>query len=167
MDLNQLLIFLVSAVAIAFVILANRLITGARTARINGRDAALRRFRLDFPGFECGAALISADLKAALLAPEQPGDGHIGLVHVMGDKLITRLLDSGDIAGAKLEPDEANGDGPALDLHLKDLSLPRVRIPLGDGRQPHEAEDWLARLDRLTPTGNLVERKTEVDQHGN
>lgn len=160
MDLEQFLVFAGSAIGIAFVVLANRLITGARTAHIEGREAAMARFRLDFPEFECDAALISDDLKTALLTPEQPVGNAIGLVRVMGDKLITRMLVPGTIARARLDGEGDHNSGPALDLRLNDLSLPHVKIGLGEDRDPEEIAVWLKRLEQL------ADENMEVRDHG-
>lgn len=134
------LIALTSVLAVALLVGLNWLIGGWRPLRIEDRAAAAERYRQDYWDDAVSDAACDDDGRAALLILE--GAEAIGLVAVLGDKMVTRRLERGMVKAATLD-----GEG-RLSLVLADFVLPCVRLTL---RSEQAARDWHGRLLHLAP----------------
>ncbi len=101
-------------------------------------DEALVRLRLaqDWQDFEAARVWLAADAQAAL-ATDAGGTPRLGLIYGFGDKLPSRLIGPGEVAGATLA-------GGVLAFTLHDFARAHFRLPAGDDAAP-----WLARLRAL------------------
>lgn len=117
---------------VSAVVLLAHLTGGSETARIASADAALDRFRLDHPDTAPRSILITDDQRGALLELD---DG-VGVVTVLGDKTLTRLLTPSSLR-------RVTADERGLHLRLRDPAAPRLDLALGD---LHQRATWLARL---------------------
>ena len=114
----------VVAVGIALVVLAVHLSGGSRVAEIANANAALDRFLIDFPEAEALRCILSIDRRDAVL---ELADGHVGLVHAIGSKYLTRFVNRGEMA-AMPSATEAGG----VDLDTGDITWPRAHMRFAD-----------------------------------
>jgi hypothetical protein len=117
---------------VAAVVLLTHLTGGSEKARIDTEDAALARFRLDHPDAAPRAVALTDDRLGALLLL----DRGVGVVAVLGDHTLTRLLTPGGLRRVR-------ADAGGLHLRLRDPAAPRLDLALSD---PHARAIWLARL---------------------
>ena len=109
----------------------------ATPARIVDTDAAIQRFRLDYPDDEVVEALVDAEGASALLLLE---GGSLVLVSVLGDRFVVRKLRAGAVKALRIEP-------TLLGLSLDDLTFPSATIRL---EQSETRSVWVDRLSALT-----------------
>ena len=129
---------LVAVVAggIALVVLAVHLSGGSRVAEIADADAALDRFRMDYPEVEALRCILSSDRRDAVL---ELADGHVGLVHAIGSKYLTRFVTRGEMA-AVASAAEAGG----VDLDTGDITWPRAHMRFADSETARTVADMFA-----------------------
>ncbi len=82
-------------------------------------EAVLRRFRIDYPGFESRSVILSEDKKTAILLSYD--DSEAGLVTSIGAHSLTRLLNAQLIKSLQVN------DGQ-VKLELNDMTLPKVEF---------------------------------------
>ena len=87
------------AVGIALAVAAVHFTGGSRRASIFSEDEALQRFLLDFPAENAEAVRLTFDGKAAFISLRGPGTGIVG---VIGDKFLTRIVSARDIKSLTL-----------------------------------------------------------------
>ncbi len=112
-----------------------------KSVLISSASEVVDHLRKDAPLFRQSDAIISADRKAAM-AVNTKGD-LIALVFVMGDKLVTKLLDGNE----QVQPMLVGGrDDKPLSLHLKidDFAVPKVDIALGTCKEGDSVLRWVA-----------------------
>jgi len=97
-------------------------------------DAVARRLECEVQGFRPGQAAFSADGRAALI--EDAAHGDLYLVVQRGTAMVSRRL------SRKLLK-ETRADDATLSLRLRDFTLRRAVLGLGD------AQTWRARLEEL------------------
>ena len=115
-------------VGIALIVLVVHLTGGSRPALIDGEEMAGTRFSVDYPEAVVQRCIVSSDRRDAVL---ELADGHVGLVHAIGSKYLTRLVNRGEMAAS------ANRTEPGVvDLDTGDITWPRARL--------HFADDQLA-----------------------
>lgn len=138
--MENLLFLLASVLAVALLVGLNWLIGGWRALRLEDEAAAVSRYRQDYWDDAVSGTARDENGRAALMTLE--GADAIGLVALLGDKMVTRRLDRGMVKAATLD-----GEG-RLVLMLADFVLPRVTLTL---RSEQAARDWHGRLLRLAP----------------
>jgi hypothetical protein len=111
-------------VGIALVVLVVHLTGGSRIAEIAGKGAAVERFRIDFPDVEVIRCIISSDRRDAVL---ELSDGHVGLVHAIGSKYLTRFVNRGEMAAMPSAKEEG-----VVDLYTGDITWPRAHMHFAD-----------------------------------
>jgi hypothetical protein len=126
----------VVAVGIALVVLAVHLSGGSRVAEIADADAALDRFRIDYPEVEALRCILSSDRRDAVL---ELADGHVGLVHAIGSKYLTRFVTRGEMAAVA----SATEDG-GVDLNTGDITWPRAHMRFADSETARMVADMFA-----------------------
>jgi hypothetical protein len=124
---------IISVAGVAAVIALTWAVGWGRAEKLASLDAAAARFRVDFPAAEVKGGALGKDGRAAVL---DLGDG-FGLVTVLGDEFVTRMLRAEDIAAKSGENE--------LVFTLPDPTLPRVRLAL----EPDDAAQWLARVTKV------------------
>jgi hypothetical protein len=107
----------------------------SRPAIVSGPDQARARFLLDFPDENPGEVVISADGRAAFIAL---AGGRTGLVHAMGDRFLTRILERRSIRAVQREPDGV------LAVRLDDFTLPAERARFSSAADAAKVSNWLA-----------------------
>jgi hypothetical protein len=107
----------------------------SRQALVSEAEQARARFLVDFPDEATGEVVVSADGKAAFIA--LPG-GRTGLVHAIGDRFLTRILEPGMVRAVRRE-----GDG-GLTLMLEDFTLPAERARFLNAADAAKVSNWLA-----------------------
>lgn len=123
------------------IVLAIHLTGGTITAAFDSEASARRRFAEDFPGVEAGSVLLTANRQAAVL--DLPG-GAAGIVYAIGDRFLTRYLDSGaqytagpaGDATISLRLDDISwrgGDFTFASVAERDKALALLRIPAAGG----------------------------------
>ncbi|MHA6289578.1 hypothetical protein [Maricaulis sp. CAU 1757] len=135
--LTSVLVLFGSALGIAVMVALNARLGLSRPARLAGLDEALRRLDDDAVGFEPGEAVIGKEGRAALV--ENGETGGLALLLAHGSDFVIRYIGPGQVRAVRRD---AEGE---LEIRLKDFSLPRVRIDLGDA---DVAEAWAGRLDK-------------------
>jgi len=96
---------------------------GSRIARLADARAALERFTVDFPDLCPGATYLTADGRAAFL---DLGQGRTGVVQVIGDRFLTRIVTPADVDLANLE------ESKVLSLRFKDFTWRGGRFAFAD-----------------------------------
>ncbi len=92
-------------VGVGGVVLAIHLTGGTIDATMKSSEAAAKRFAEDFPDLPTRDVILTSDRKTAFLSA---GGSQVGMVHVIGDRFLTRLLTAESpisvhvAAGAKL-----------------------------------------------------------------
>lgn len=109
-------------VGVSLVVLLVHLTGGSRLAEIANAEQATARFLIDYPEAAVERGIVSADRRDAVL---ELGDGHVGLVHVVGSNFLTRFVSRGEMAA------RASGQG-AVDLLTHDLTWPRAHMTFSD-----------------------------------
>jgi hypothetical protein len=99
-------------VGITAAVLAVHLTGGSVKARLAGPDQARGRFAEDFPDEAVSAVHITSDAGTAFLELAQ---GRVGIVQVLGDKFLTRIVAPKDIA-------RINGAGSTVSIDLNDFT---------------------------------------------
>jgi hypothetical protein len=102
---------------------------------ISGADQARARFLVDYPGEQPGEIVVSNDGKAAFIAL---AGGRTGLVHAMGDRFLTRILEPRVVRSV-----ERGSDG-VLTLRLDDFTLPAEHARFFDAADAAKVTNWLA-----------------------
>jgi hypothetical protein len=126
-----------SALAVAGLVVLNRLIGGWSPAVLGDLQAAGGRLAEDVVGFEPGEGACAADGRAALVL--EAGGERLGLVLTRGDRTVTRVFRPGEV-------DAVSRDGAALDFRFSDFTLPRARAIMADEA---EAEAWRSKIARF------------------
>lgn len=121
------------------VVLAVHLSGGSAPARLDGAEAARRRFAVDFPDLEPGRIHVTATGDAALLAL---GDGRAGIVRAVGGKFLTRVVAGPDLAG------EPQAEGATVRLRLRDVTWPGGDFTFDGADEAGAAARLLAALRR-------------------
>ena len=106
----------------------------SRPARIAGSEAARARFLVDYPGEQTGEIAISEDGGAAFIAL---AGGRTGLVHAIGARYVTRILEPAAVKAVKCD-----GNG-GLALRLKDFTLPAQRARFKSAADAAKVSNWL------------------------
>ena len=96
---------------------------GSRTARLADARAALERFTVDFPDLRPGATYLTTDGGAAFL---DLGQGRTGVVQVIGDRFLTRIVTPADVDLASLV------ESKVLSLRFKDFTWRGGRFAFAD-----------------------------------
>ncbi|MBZ9738306.1 MULTISPECIES: hypothetical protein [unclassified Mesorhizobium] len=115
---------------------------GSRKARLADAAQARERFAQDYPDEEVTAVRLTSDGQAAFL---ELGRGRLGIVQVIGDCFLTRVVAPGDVAA--LTSDAAN----AITLRLADFTWKGGRFTFADAG---DAKAVLARLQPQTLSGD-------------
>jgi len=98
---------------------------------------AAKRFHEDHPGLTVSSGIVSQDHRAALLEINEDSRLALGIVTVLGDKWVTRVIDTD---GAILA---SNEDG--ILLTIPDITFPPLNISL----QGKDADYWLSLNRRI------------------
>ena len=112
----------VVGIGIAAIIIAVHLMGGTVVAEFTSLDEAIDRFRIDYPEAKVAACHISKKRRDAVL---ELADGHVGLVHAIGSKYLTRLIRGGQMAA------RATGTG-TVEIDTHDITWPRARMEFED-----------------------------------
>lgn len=126
----------VVSVGIGLVVLVVHLTGGSRIAEIANENAALERFRIDFPEVEVTRCIISRDRRDAVLCLT---DGHVGLVHAVGSKFLTRFVNRGEMAASASAAEEG-----VVDLNTGDITWPRAHMHFADNETAQTVADMFA-----------------------
>jgi hypothetical protein len=102
------------AVGIALAVAAVHFTGGSRQASISSKDEALQRFLLDFPAEKAEAVRLTSNGQAAFISLHRAGTGIVG---VIGDKFLTRIVSSRDIKSLTLT-------GNTVSIRFRDLTWP-------------------------------------------
>lgn len=113
MSLGLLVVMVV--VGVSGVVLIVHLTGGSRRARLADEAAARARFGVDYPDLAIVAVHLTKEGDAAFLALN---DGRVGIVAAIGDRFLTRLIATHDLAGAP------RVSGATLALRLRDFTWP-------------------------------------------
>lgn len=101
---------------------------GSRTARLADTGQVLDRFAVDFPDLRAGAVRLTENGDTAFIELDR---GHIGIVHVIGDRYLTRAVTPAEIEFAELDADAV------LTLRLKDFTWRGGRFVFADTAAAH------------------------------
>lgn len=107
----------------------------SRPAFIAGADQARARFLVDYPDEQPGDIVVSKDGKAAFIAL---AGGRTGLVHAIGDRFLTRILERRAVRSVQ------RGSDGVLTLRLDDFTLPAEQARFSDAADAAKVTDWLA-----------------------
>ncbi|EHK54870.1 hypothetical protein [Allomesorhizobium alhagi] len=122
------------AVGIALAVAAVHFTGGSRQASISSKDEALQRFRIDFPAENADAVRLTLDGKVAFISLHGAGTGIVG---VIGDKFLTRIVSARDIKGLKLA-------GNKVSIRFRDFTWPGGDFVFAE---PSEAREVAEALD--------------------
>jgi hypothetical protein len=109
---------------IALIVLVVHLTGGSRPAELGSEQDALERFAIDYPEVAISRCILSTDRRDAVLETD---DGHVGLVHAIGSKYLTRFVNRGEIAAS---PSAVKAG--AVDLDTGDITWPRAELHFDD-----------------------------------
>jgi hypothetical protein len=112
----------VVGIGIAAIVIAVHLMGGTAVAEFTSSDEAIDRFRIDYPETNVVACHISRNRRDAVL---ELADGHVGLVHAIGSKYLTRSIRGGEMAARSTETGTVE-----IDTH--DITWPRARMEFED-----------------------------------
>ena len=87
------------AIGITLAVAAEHFTGGSQEASIADEGEALRRFLLDFPAEKAESVRLTSDRKAAFISLYGSGTGIVGVV---GDKFLTRIVSARDIRSLML-----------------------------------------------------------------
>lgn len=108
----------IAVAGVAFLVVLAWRLGALKTARLTDGDAASARFAQDFPILKPSHIFVSSDGTAALL---DVGEGNVGAVIAVGDRLATRLWRCGDLIGVTSE-------GDRLVIETRDMTCPHIRL---------------------------------------
>ncbi|MCI5073779.1 hypothetical protein [Oricola sp.] len=114
----------VVASGIAVIVLVVHLTGGSRVAEIADERAALERFAIDYPDVDVTRCILSQDRCDAVLELD---DGHVGLVHAIGSKYLTRFVNRGEMSATT-----SSSEAGAVELNTGDITWPRARLHFAD-----------------------------------
>jgi hypothetical protein len=112
--MSLLVLVAIVAVGIALAVAAVHFTGGSRQAGISSEDEALQRFLLDFPAENAGAVRVTSDGKAAFISLHGSGTGIVG---VIGDKFLTRIVSARDVKSLTLA-------GNTVSIRFRDFTWP-------------------------------------------
>lgn len=111
--MSILVLVIVVAVGITGIVVAVHATGGTTTVRLANGDAAIKRFHEDFEAEAIKAVVLSSDHETAFLWLE---NNRIGIVHAIGDRYLTRIVEAKDIRGIELTGESS------LVLGLRDMT---------------------------------------------
>lgn len=85
-------LFLFGSIGVVIVLISIILMGWSSESKIENWEQAAKLMKADYPELTIEAGLISIDNRAALLQVSQPYSSNLGLVTVLGDKWVTRLI---------------------------------------------------------------------------
>ncbi len=130
------LLVIIVVVGIAAVVIAVHMTGGSRIATLADEGAARERFAVDYPDLPVQSVWLTSDGKAAIL---ELADGRAGIVHAMGGKFLTRIVNPSDVAGAP------RASGSRLMLRLRDFTWPGGIFEFSDAAEAAMAEALVSR----------------------
>jgi hypothetical protein len=107
----------------------------SRPARIGDAEVARARFLVDYPGEQTGEIAVSDDGRAAFIAL---GGGRTGLVHAIGARYVTRILQPQAVRAVNCD-----GSG-GLALRLRDFTLPAEHAKFASASDAAKVSNWLS-----------------------
>ncbi len=107
----------------------------SRPARLANAGQARARFLLDYPDETIGDIVLGKDGKAAFISLT---GRRIGLVHAIGDRFVTRILERRVVRAIEHE------GGEALVLKLDDFTLPKERAVFSNAADAAKVSHWLS-----------------------
>ena len=110
-------------VGISMAVAAVHFTGGSRTTRLADTRQALERFAVDFPDLGPGTVQLTENGDTAFIELDH---GHIGIVHVIGDRYLTRIVTPAEIETAELDTNAV------LTLRLKDFTWRGGRFVFAD-----------------------------------
>lgn len=108
---------------VALIVLLVHLTGGSKGAEIESEETAFARFAIDYPEAKPVRCIVSSDRRDAVL---ELADGHVGLVHAIGSKYLTRLVNRGEMAA------RPGADSAGVDLSTGDITWPRAKMHFAD-----------------------------------
>lgn len=99
--MSLLVLVAIVAIGISFVVTAVHFTGGSRRASIRDTNHARQLFARDYPDIPTSAADLTTDGENSFLPLPQ---GAVGIVHVVGDGYLTRLVTAADVASVKFRP---------------------------------------------------------------
>lgn len=121
---------------IVLVVLVVHLTGGSQLADIADAGVAQDRFAIDYPEAAVLRCILSEDRRDAVL---ELADGHVGLVHAIGSKFLTRFVSRGEMTALA----NARETG-AVDLNTGDITWPRARLHFADDETAKKAASLFA-----------------------
>ncbi len=132
---------LITPLGIALIVLIVRYCGLSKTARIKDRNNATEIFHRDFAGENVSdTTIISIDQSVAFIKMDK--SGQLGFVEAIGDRFITRLLGSKDIAS--FEKFGENG----LSISFHDFTHPKGRYEFSSSPELSSLLDQLNKLEK-------------------
>jgi hypothetical protein len=132
---------LITPLGIALVVLIIRYSGLSKTARIKGTKNAIDIFHRDFAGENVSdITTISSDQSATFI--EMDKSGQLGLVEAIGDRFITRLLGSKDIASF-----EQYGENGLL-VRFHDFTHPKGQYEFNSPRELSILLEQMTKLEK-------------------
>jgi hypothetical protein len=108
---------------ISLIVLAVHFSGGSAVAKVDDPELARLRFAVDFEEETTRDVFIARDRETAFLLLDSKG---LGIVHSVGDRFLTRLLQRSEIRGVA-QPEKA-----AIELKLDDITWPGGRFSFDD-----------------------------------
>lgn len=132
---------LITPLGIALIVLIIRYSGLSKTARLKGSKNAIEIFHRDFAGENvCDVTIITSDQSAAFI--EMENSVQLGFVEAIGDRFITRLLGSNDIAS--FEQYSENG----LSVMFHDFTHPKGQYEFNSNRELSNLLELLTKLEK-------------------
>ncbi|TYR31017.1 hypothetical protein FY036_16410 [Mesorhizobium microcysteis] len=131
------LLVIIVVVGIAAVVAAVHLTGGSAPARLSGEEAARTRFAVDYPEMMVGRVWLTREGDAAFLELE---NGHVGIVHAIGGKFLTRLVAASDLTSAPRASDSE------LLVRFRDFTWPGGIFGFADGQEAKAVETMFSAL---------------------
>ncbi|CAM5610244.1 hypothetical protein MAUB1S_10355 [Mycolicibacterium aubagnense] len=110
-------------VGISMAVAAVHFTGGSRVMRLVDAGQAMDRFAVDFPDLTPGTIQLTENGDTAFI---DLGDGRTGIVHVIGDRFLTRVVAPSEIEFARL------GNDRILTLRFKDFTWREGRFAFTD-----------------------------------
>ncbi|MDM7851690.1 hypothetical protein [Pseudochrobactrum kiredjianiae] len=117
-------------------VLAVHFLGGNKQSVLNSDTEVIARFRQDYPESSIGIIYFTRDHRAAFFDLPQQGTG---IVHGVGAKFLTRILQTGDIQEIRKQ------DETRLFLRMHDFTWPAATFSFKDKKTRDVVCDWLAR----------------------
>ncbi len=133
------ILLLIVVIGVSVVVGAVHLAGGSRIVPIPSEADALERLQLDYPDYSASSVYLSDDHRNALIFDNK--EKTAGLVVVMGDRSLTRMLDQTMIKSIERRKNE-------IKLKLADLTLPAIRFICGDETVADSIAQNLDRIDK-------------------